>query len=108
MLLRICHGWRMPISSCGNGSAAGLPNTGAGDREQVAAGEWRQLRDREEIRRQALSAKLQEDRRQRHPLAGGPKGHTCHAANGKLLSGSCQIGPLTAVSKHVFAWGGRP
>ena len=46
-----------------------------------------------------------------YPLAGGPKGYTCHAnpdANGKLLAGSCQIGPLTAVSKHVFSWGGRP
>ena len=46
-----------------------------------------------------------------YPLAGGPKGYTCHAnpdANGKVLAGSCQIGPLTAVSKHVFSWGGRP
>ena len=46
-----------------------------------------------------------------YPLAGGPKGYTCHAnpdANGKLLAGSCQIGPLTAVSKQVFSWGGRP
>ncbi len=46
-----------------------------------------------------------------YPLAGGPKGYTCHAnpdANGKLLAGSCQIGPLTAVSKHAFSWGGRP
>ena len=46
-----------------------------------------------------------------YPLAGGPKGYTCHAnpdANGKLLAGSCQIGPLTAVSHHVFSWGGRP
>jgi hypothetical protein len=46
-----------------------------------------------------------------YPLAGGPKGYTCHAnpdANGKLLAGSCQVGPLTAVSKHVFSWGGRP
>ena len=46
-----------------------------------------------------------------YPLAGGPKGYTCHAnpdANGKLLAGTCQIGPLTAVSKHVFSWGGRP
>jgi hypothetical protein len=45
-----------------------------------------------------------------YPLAGGPNGYTCHAnpdANGKLLAGSCQIGPLTAVSKHVFAWGGH-
>ncbi|MGZ4335477.1 MAG: hypothetical protein ACXVRJ_14565, partial [Gaiellaceae bacterium] len=43
-----------------------------------------------------------------YPLAGGPKGYTCHAnpdANGKLLAGSCQIGPLTAVSHHVFSWG---
>jgi hypothetical protein len=46
-----------------------------------------------------------------YPLAGGPKGYTCHAnpdANGKLLAASCQIGPLTAVSKHVFSWGGHP
>jgi hypothetical protein len=46
-----------------------------------------------------------------YPLAGGPKGYTCYAnpdANGKLLAASCQIGPLTAVSKHVFSWGGRP
>ena len=46
-----------------------------------------------------------------YPLAGGPKGYTCHAnpdANGKVLAGSCQVGPLTAVSKHVFSWGGRP
>jgi hypothetical protein len=46
-----------------------------------------------------------------YPLAGGPNGYTCHAnpdANGKLLAGSCQIGPLTAVSHHVFSWGGRP
>ena len=46
-----------------------------------------------------------------YPLAGGPKGYTCHAnpdANGKVLAGSCQIGPLTAVSKHVFSWGGHP
>ena len=46
-----------------------------------------------------------------YPLAGGPPGYTCHAnpdANGKVLAGSCQIGPLTAVSKHVFSWGGRP
>jgi hypothetical protein len=46
-----------------------------------------------------------------YPLAGGPKGYTCHAnpdANGKLLAGTCQIGPLTAVSKHAFSWGGRP
>lgn len=46
-----------------------------------------------------------------YPLAGGPKGYTCMAnpdANGKVLAGSCQIGPLTAVSKHVFSWGGRP
>jgi hypothetical protein len=46
-----------------------------------------------------------------YPLAGGPAGYTCHAnpdANGKVLAGSCQIGPLTAVSKHVFSWGGRP
>jgi hypothetical protein len=46
-----------------------------------------------------------------YPLAGGPAHYTCHAnpdANGKLLAGSCQIGPLTAVSHHVFSWGGRP
>jgi len=46
-----------------------------------------------------------------YPLAGGPTGYTCGAnpdANGKLLAGSCQIGPLTAVSHHVFSWGGRP
>ena len=46
-----------------------------------------------------------------YPLAGGPKGYTCGAnpdANGKVLAGSCQIGPLTSVSKHVFSWGGRP
>lgn len=46
-----------------------------------------------------------------YPLAGGPTGYTCNAnpdANGKLLAGSCQIGPLTAVSHHVFSWGGRP
>jgi len=46
-----------------------------------------------------------------YPLAGGPAGYTCHAnpdANGKLLAGSCQIGPLTAVSHHAFSWGGRP
>ncbi|HEY5488546.1 MAG TPA: hypothetical protein VIK00_01810, partial [Candidatus Limnocylindrales bacterium] len=46
-----------------------------------------------------------------YPLAGGPAGYTCGAnpdANGKLLAGSCQIGPLTAVSHHVFSWGGRP
>ena len=46
-----------------------------------------------------------------YPLAGGPKGYTCYAnpdANGKLLAGSCQIGPLTAVSHHAFSWGGRP
>lgn len=46
-----------------------------------------------------------------YPLAGGPKGYTCHAnpdANGKVLAASCQIGPLTAVSKHVFSFGGRP
>jgi hypothetical protein len=46
-----------------------------------------------------------------YPITGGPKGYTCHAnpdANGKLLAGSCQIGPRTAVSQHVFSWGGRP
>lgn len=46
-----------------------------------------------------------------YPLAGGPNGYTCHAnpdANGKVLAGTCQIGPLTAVSKHAFSWGGRP
>lgn len=46
-----------------------------------------------------------------YPLAGGPKGYTCYAnpdANGKVLAGSCQIGPLTAVSKHAFSFGGRP
>jgi hypothetical protein len=46
-----------------------------------------------------------------YPLAGGPKGYTCYAnpdANGKVLAGTCQIGPLTAVSKHVFSWGARP
>ncbi len=46
-----------------------------------------------------------------YPITGGPKGYTCHAnpdANGKLLAGSCQIGPRTAVSHHAFSWGGRP
>ncbi len=46
-----------------------------------------------------------------YPITGGPKGYTCYAnpdANGKLLAGSCQIGPLTAVSHHAFSWGGRP
>lgn len=46
-----------------------------------------------------------------YPLAGGPKGYNCYAnpdANGKVLAGSCQIGPLTVVSHHVFSWGGRP
>ena len=46
-----------------------------------------------------------------YPLAGGPNGYTCYAnpdANGKVLAGSCQIGPLTVVSHHVFSWGGRP
>ena len=46
-----------------------------------------------------------------YSLTGGPKGYTCYAnpdANGKLLAGTCQIGPLTAVSHHVFSWGGRP
>ena len=46
-----------------------------------------------------------------YPITGGPKGYTCSAnpdANGKLLAGSCQIGPKSAVSKHVFSWGGRP
>ncbi len=45
------------------------------------------------------------------PITGGPKGYTCSAnpdANGKLLAGSCQIGPKSAVSKHGFSWGGRP
>jgi hypothetical protein len=44
-------------------------------------------------------------------LKGGPKGYTCYAnpdANGKVLAGSCQIGPKTVVSHHVFTWGGRP
>lgn len=46
-----------------------------------------------------------------YPLAGGPKGYTCRAnpdANGKLLAGSCQVGPRTAVATKVFSWGGRP
>ena len=46
-----------------------------------------------------------------YPITGGPKGYTCHAnpdANGKLLAGSCQIGPRGTVSNHVFSWGGRP
>jgi len=46
-----------------------------------------------------------------YPITGGPKGYTCYAnpdANGKLLAGTCQIGPLTAVSHHAFSWGGRP
>ncbi len=46
-----------------------------------------------------------------YPITGGPRGYTCSAnpdANGKLLAGSCQIGPKSAVSKHVFSWGGRP
>jgi hypothetical protein len=46
-----------------------------------------------------------------YPITGGPKGYTCYAnpdANGKLLAGSCQIGPRTAVSHHAFSWGGRP
>jgi len=46
-----------------------------------------------------------------YPITGGPKGYTCSAnpdANGKLLAGSCQIGPKSAVSHHVFSWGGRP
>ena len=44
-------------------------------------------------------------------IKGGPKGFNCHAnpdANGKVLAGSCQIGPWTSVSHHVFSWGGRP
>ncbi len=46
-----------------------------------------------------------------YPIKGGPKGYTCSAnpdANGKLLAGSCQVGPKTAVSHHAFSWGGRP
>ena len=46
-----------------------------------------------------------------YPITGGPTGYTCSVnpdANGKLLAGSCQIGPKSAVSKHVFSWGGRP
>ena len=46
-----------------------------------------------------------------YPITGGPKGYTCHAnpdANGKLLAGSCQVGPRGTVSNHVFSWGGRP
>ena len=46
-----------------------------------------------------------------YPIKGGPKGFICHAnpdANGKVLAGSCQIGPRTVVSHHVFSWGGRP
>jgi hypothetical protein len=46
-----------------------------------------------------------------YPITGGPKGYTCYAnpdANGKLIAGSCQVGPLTAVSHHAFSWGGRP
>ncbi len=46
-----------------------------------------------------------------YPITGGPKGYTCSAnpdANGKLLAGSCQIGPKSAVSHHAFSWGGRP
>ena len=41
-----------------------------------------------------------------YPLAGGPKGYTCHAnpdANGKVLAGSC-----TAAPKRAFSWGGAP
>lgn len=44
-------------------------------------------------------------------IKGGPAGFNCHAnpdANGKVLAGSCQIGPWTSVSHHVFSWGGRP
>ena len=46
-----------------------------------------------------------------YPIAGGPTGYICRAnpdANGKVLAGSCQIGPWTSVSHHVFSWGGRP
>jgi hypothetical protein len=46
-----------------------------------------------------------------YPIAGGPSGFNCHAnpdANGKVLAGTCQIGPWTAVSHHAFSWGGRP
>ena len=46
-----------------------------------------------------------------YPFAGGPAGYTCGAfpdANGKLLVGQCQVGPLTKVSKHVFVWSGHP
>ena len=46
-----------------------------------------------------------------YPITGGPKGYICHAnpdANGKLLAGSCQVGSLKTVSKHVFSWGGHP
>ena len=46
-----------------------------------------------------------------YPIKGGPKGYNCHAnpdANGKVLAGTCQIGPWTAVSHHAFSWGGRP
>ncbi len=46
-----------------------------------------------------------------YPINGGPKGFTCSAnpdANGKLLAGSCQVGPKSAVSHQAFSWGGRP
>jgi len=46
-----------------------------------------------------------------YPIKGGPKGFICEAnpdANGKVLAGSCQIGPWTSVSHHVFSWGGHP
>jgi len=46
-----------------------------------------------------------------YPISGGPKGYICYAnpdANGKVLAGSCQVGSLKTVSKHVFSWGGRP
>jgi hypothetical protein len=46
-----------------------------------------------------------------YPITGGPEGYTCYAnpdANGKVIAGSCQIGPRTAVSHHAFSWGGRP
>jgi hypothetical protein len=40
-----------------------------------------------------------------YPLAGGPKGYTCHGnpdANGKLIAGSCKLGT------NYFLWSGRP
>ncbi len=46
-----------------------------------------------------------------YPITGGPSGFICQAnpdANGKVLAGSCQIGPWTSVSHHVFSWGGHP